>query len=81
MTCAAVAEVVSDLHCVLFVLIDATVCDELRCVAGDGLAAVAASGVMCDAMAVRVSCRQLALDRNQLSGSIPSTLGSLTALQ
>jgi hypothetical protein len=31
-------------------------------------------------MAVRVSCRRLQLNYNQLSGSIPSTLGSLTAL-
>ncbi len=35
----------------------------------------------CDAMAVRVYCRSLWLNNNQLSGSIPSTLGSLTALQ
>jgi hypothetical protein len=35
----------------------------------------------CDAMAVRVSCRALYLYSNQLSGSIPSTLGSLTALR
>jgi hypothetical protein len=36
----------------------------------------------CDAaMAVRVFCRSLDLESNQLSGSIPSTLGSLTALK
>jgi hypothetical protein len=34
----------------------------------------------CDAMAVRVSCRMLKLNNNQLTGSIPSTLGNLTAL-
>jgi hypothetical protein len=32
-------------------------------------------------MVVRVSCRLLQLNNNQLSGSIPSTLGSLTVLQ
>jgi hypothetical protein len=31
-------------------------------------------------MADRVSCSDLYLNNNQLSGSIPSTLGSLTAL-
>jgi hypothetical protein len=35
----------------------------------------------CDAMAVRVSYRYLDLNINQLSGSIPSTLGSLAALR
>jgi hypothetical protein len=35
----------------------------------------------CDAMAVCVFCRELILWGNQLSSSIPSTLGSLTALQ
>jgi hypothetical protein len=34
-----------------------------------------------DAMAVRVACRWLYLYSNQISGSIPSTLGSLTTLQ
>jgi hypothetical protein len=33
-----------------------------------------------DAIAIRVSCRHLWLNDNQLSGSIPSTLGSLAAL-
>jgi hypothetical protein len=32
-------------------------------------------------MAARVCCRLLQLEGNQLSGSIPSTLGSLTGLQ
>jgi hypothetical protein len=32
-------------------------------------------------MASRMSCRQLSLSRNQLSGAIPSNLGSHTALQ
>jgi hypothetical protein len=34
----------------------------------------------CDAMVVRVSCRSLGMSGNQISGSIPSTVGSLTAL-
>jgi hypothetical protein len=34
-----------------------------------------------DAMAVLVSCRFYFLDGNQLSGSIPSTLGNLTVLK
>jgi hypothetical protein len=34
----------------------------------------------CDAMAVRVSCRFLFLQNNQLSGSIPPTLGNLRYL-
>jgi hypothetical protein len=38
------------------------------------------SGVGCDAVA-GVSGRQLQLHINKLSGSIPSTLGSLTALR
>ncbi len=33
-----------------------------------------------DAMVVRVCCRSLELSENQLSGIIPSTLGSLAAL-
>jgi hypothetical protein len=35
---------------------------------------------LCDAMPVRVSCRQLSMFNNQLNGSIPSSLSSLTAL-
>jgi hypothetical protein len=33
-----------------------------------------------DAMAVCMSCRELELSENQLSDSIPSTLGSLARL-
>jgi hypothetical protein len=46
---------------------------------GDCLVAAAASdpGVL---MAVLVPCRYLTLNTNQLSGTIPSTLGKLTAL-
>ncbi len=35
----------------------------------------------CNVMTVRVSCRVVNLRSNQLSGSIPSTLGNLTALR
>jgi hypothetical protein len=45
--------------------------------AGCGSSAVT---VIWDAMAVRVFCRNLRWYSNQLSGSIPSTLGSLGAL-
>ncbi len=58
-------------------------CDALRCVAGGWLGLASVSGLAvpwCDAMAVRVSCRGLYLFGNQLTGSIPSTLGNLTAL-
>ncbi len=34
----------------------------------------------CDAMAVRVSCREMRLYQNELSGSIPSTMSNLTLL-
>jgi hypothetical protein len=34
----------------------------------------------CDAKAVHMSCRDLRLFNNQLTGSIPSTLGNVTTL-
>jgi hypothetical protein len=50
-------------------------CDAMR-----WLASAAALSAWYDAVAVRVSCRSFILHNNQLSGSIPSALGSLTAL-
>jgi hypothetical protein len=46
------------------------------------LAAVGSAGVGCHGVTrwLFVSCRELEMENNQLSGSIPSTLGILTAL-
>jgi hypothetical protein len=65
------------LDLIKLMLCDAMLCDALRA-AGWGRRCRRVP--CCDAVAVRVSCRLLYLHNNQLSGSIPSTLGSLTAL-